>query len=217
MDIFGKAIAYALDPVNNFWGAVGVHLRLSLFALGIGALIGVPLGIFISRNKSLSQIVVNMAGIIRVVPSLAVLFLLIPILHTGFVPSLVALTVLAIPPLLINTEAGMSGVNPAIVDAGRGMGMTAWGLLIKVQLPLALPVILAGLRIAAIEVISSATLASLIGGGGLGDFITAGLTLGSRYSHILLVGAVPVAVMALLVELALSYVQRMALRRRHMA
>lgn len=216
MEIFGKAIQYALDPTNNFWGAVSVHLRLSAFALLIGALVGVPLGIVVSRNKTLSQVVVNMAGIIRVVPSLAVLFLLIPILHTGFVPSLAALTVLAIPPLLINTEAGMSGVSPAIVDAGRGMGMTTWGLLTKVQLPLALPVILAGVRIAAIEVISSATLASLIGGGGLGDFITAGLTLGSRYSHILLVGAVPVAILALLVELGLSYVQRLALRRRHM-
>jgi osmoprotectant transport system permease protein len=217
METIGKAIQYALDPTNNFVGALSVHLRLSFFALLIGALVGLPLGIIISRNKALSQIVVNMSGIIRVVPSLAVLFLLIPILHTGFVPSLVALTILAIPPILINTEAGMSGVSPAIVDAGRGMGMTAPGLLAKVQLPLALPVILAGFRIAAIEVISSATLASLIGGGGLGDFITAGLTLGSRYSHILLVGAVPVALLALLVELGLAYVQRLTLRRRHMA
>ena len=93
------------------------------------------------------------------------------------------------------------------------MGMTTWGLLSKVQLPLALPVILAGLRIAAIEVISSATLAALIGGGGFGDFINAGLTRGSN--EILLVGAIPVALLALLVEVTLSYLQRVALRRRH--
>lgn len=215
MDIFGQAIEYAMNPTNNFWGAVWVHLRLSFFALLIGGAVGVPLGIVVSHNPRLSQVVVNMAGVVRVVPSLAVLFLLIPVLHTGFAPSLAALTVLAIPPLLINTEAGMRGVDWAIVDAGRGMGMTAWELLARVQLPLALPVILAGVRIAAIEVISSATLASLIGGGGLGDFITAGLTLGSRYSYILLVGAVPVAVLALLAEVGLSYVQRMSLRRRH--
>ncbi len=143
METIGKAIQYALDPTNNFVGAVGVHLQLSFLALLIGALVAIPLGIAISRNKALSQVVVNMAGIIRVVPSLAVLFLLIPILHTGFAPSLAALTILAIPPLLINTEAGMSGVSPAIVDAGRGMGMTTWGLLMRVQLPLALPVMLA--------------------------------------------------------------------------
>ena len=111
----------------------------------------------------------------------------------------------------------MRGVDRAIIEAGRGMGMTAWGLLMRVQMPLALPVVLTGLRIAAIEVISSAALASLIGGGGLGDFINAGLTLGKRFNHILLVGAVPVAILALLAEVGLSYLQRVALRRRHMA
>lgn len=215
MDTIGQAIEYALNPTNNFVGALGIHLQLSLLALAIGGLVGLPLGIVVSRYETLSRLVVNVAGVVRVVPSLALLFILIPILHTGYVPSLAALTVLAIPPLLINTEAGMRGVPHALVDAGRGMGMTAWGLLRSVQLPLALPVILAGVRIAAIEVISSATLASLIGGGGLGDFITAGLTLGRNY--ILLAGAIPVAILALLAELSLAYLQRVTLRRRHMA
>jgi osmoprotectant transport system permease protein len=143
------------------------------------------------------------------------LFIFIPILHTGFVPSAVALTILAIPPLLINTEAGMRGVDRAVLEAGRGMGMTVWQLLRKVQIPLALPVILAGIRIAALEVIASATLASIIGGGGLGDFIFSGLSLGSSYSYLLLVGAIPVAVLALLAEITLAYVQRIVLRRQH--
>jgi osmoprotectant transport system permease protein len=217
IDTIARAIEYALDPSNNFVGALGRHLQLSLLALLVGGVVGLPLGIVVSRREALARVVVNLAGIIRVVPSLAVLFLLIPVLHTGFAPSLAALSVLAIPPLLINTEAGMRGVDKAVVEAGRGMGMTTWGLLRRVQLPLALPVILAGVRIAAIEVIASAALASLIGGGGLGDFINAGLTLGRRYNHILLVGAVPVAVLALLAEVGLSYLQRVALRRRHMA
>ncbi|MGA7733766.1 MAG: ABC transporter permease [Chloroflexia bacterium] len=216
MDTIAKAIEYALDPSHNFLGALGTHLQLSLLALLVGGLVSLPLGIVVSRYATLSRVVVNLAGVIRVVPSLAVLFLLIPVLHTGFAPSLVALTVLAIPPILINTEAGMRGVDKAIIEAGRGMGMTAWGLLRRVQMPLALPVVLAGLRIAAIEVISSAALASLIGGGGLGDFINSGLTLGKRYNHILLVGAIPVALLALLAEVGLSYLQRVALRRRHM-
>ena len=217
MEIFVQAIEYALDPSRNFVGALGRHLQLSLLALLVGVLVGLPVGIFVSRHPALSRVVVNLSGILRVIPSLAILFLLIPVLHTGFWPALVALTALAIPPILINTDAGMRGVDKAVVEAGRGMGMTDWGLLRKLQLPLALPVILAGVRIAAIEVIASAALASLIGGGGLGDFINSGLTLGTRYNYILLVGAVPVAVLALLAEVSLSYFQRVALRRRHMA
>jgi osmoprotectant transport system permease protein len=215
MDIFRQALEYALDPAHGFLRALGTHLQLSLVALSFGTIIGLPVGILVSRKQTLSQLVVNAAGVVRVIPFLVLLFLFIPVLHTGFAPSLAALTILAIPPLLINTEAGMRGVDKAIIEAGQGMGMTAWGLLRFVQLPLALPVILSGFRIASIEVISSATLASFIGGGGLGDFINEGLSLGHRYDYILLVGAVPVAVLALLTEVALSYLQRLALRRRH--
>jgi osmoprotectant transport system permease protein len=213
MDIIQQAYQYAVEHSDDFFKAFGTHVQLSFLALLLGTAIGMPLGIVVSRSKALSQVSVNLAGIVRVIPSLALLFMLIPLLHTGFAPSLAALSVLAVPPLLINTEAGMRGVDRAMLEAGRGMGMTAWGLLSRVQLPLALPVILAGLRIAAIEVISSATLAALIGGGGFGDFINAGLTRGRN--EILLVGAIPVAVLALVVEVTLSYLQRVALRRRH--
>jgi osmoprotectant transport system permease protein len=213
MDTLQQAFEYAADPSNDFWKAVGTHLQLSLIALLIGAAIGIPVGIIISRYSVLSRLSVNLMGIVRVIPSLALLFIFIPILHTGFTPAVVALTVLAIPPILINTEAGMRGVNRAVVDAGRGMGMTSSQLLRKVQLPLALPVILAGIRIATVEVIASATLASIIGAGGLGDFITAGLSLGRN--SILLVGAIPVAILALLAEVTLASLQRFALRRQH--
>ena len=181
-------------------------------ALLLAALIGVSLGIWISRFGTLARLTVNFTGVLRVVPSIAVLFLLLPLVGTGFRPSLIALTFLAVPPILINTDAGMRAVDPAIVEAGRGLGMTAWRLLWQVQLPLALPVVLAGLRIAAVEVIASATLATLIGGGGLGDFIQAGLSL-SR-NEILLVGAIQVAILALITELALSYAQRAIVRQR---
>jgi osmoprotectant transport system permease protein len=146
-----------------------------------------------------------------VVPSIAVLFLLLPLVGTGFRPSLIALTFLAVPPILINTDAGMRSVAPAIIEAGRGLGMSAWRLLWRVQIPLALPVVLGGLRRAAVEVIASATLATLIGGGGLGDYIQAGLAL-SR-NDILLVGAIPVALLALTAELGLNYAERAIVRR----
>src|SRR4051812_14068688 len=215
MEIIQQAIEYAANPSHEFWPAVATHLELCLVALLIASLIGIPLGIIISRYGLLARLSVNAMGVVRVIPSLALLFILIPILHTGFAPSVTALTILAIPPLLINTEAGMRGVDRAIIEAGRGMGMTSWQLLWRVQLPLALPVILAGVRIATVEGITSATLAAIIGAGGLGDFITSGLSQGKNY--ILLVGAVPVAVLALLAEVSLSSVQRMVLRRQHAA
>jgi osmoprotectant transport system permease protein len=179
--------------------------------------VGIPLGIIVSRYDVLARLSVNVMGVVRVIPSLALLFIFIPVLHTGFAPAVVALTVLAIPPLLINTEAGMKGVPRAVVEAGRGMGMTWWQLLWRVQLPLAMPVILAGIRIATVEVIASATLAAIIGAGGLGNYITSGLSLGKRYYYILFVGAVPVALLALMAELSLSYLQRVVLRREHVA
>jgi osmoprotectant transport system permease protein len=215
MDTVRLAIEYALDPDSAFMAALGRHLQLSLVALGIAAVIGVGLGVAASRWRAAAVALSNMAGIVRVIPALALLFMLIPVLGTGFPPSVVALTVLAVPPLLINTEAGMRGVAPAIIEAGRGMGMTYPYLLWRVQLPLALPVMLAGVRIAALEVLASATLATFIGGGGLGDFISSGLSQGRNY--ILLVGAVPVALMALGTEFGLAYIQRRLLRHGEVA
>lgn len=207
MDTLLAALQYALDPEKNFLRQLGTHLLLSAVAIGVGLLVGVPLGIFISRYGALARLVVNIVGIVRVVPSLAVLFLLLPSQGIGFRPAVIALAFLAIPPLLINTDTGMRGVDRSVVEAGRGLGMSAWRLLVKVQLPLAMPVILAGLRIAAVEVIASATLATLIGAGGLGQFITTGLSLARN--DILLVGAIPVALMALVAELGLSLLQRL--------
>lgn len=205
-DTLSAALNYALDPRHNFLGALGTHLRLSATALFLAALVGIPAGIIISRYTTAGRLVVNFTGVIRVVPSLAVLFLLLPLLRTGFTPAVVALTLLAIPPLLINTDAGMRAVDTAIIEAGRGMGMSYWQMLGRVQVPLALPVIVVGLRAATVEVIASATLASLIGAGGLGDYISIGLSTYSNDS--LLAGAIPVAVLALAAELLLSRLQR---------
>jgi osmoprotectant transport system permease protein len=207
MDLLQGALHYYFQNQSFFWQAVRQHLTLSLSALVIGMLISLPLGIWIAHRATIAQVVMNIFNALRVIPSLAILFLALPYLGLGFLPSLVALTVLAFPPVLINTYAGLRGVDPAVIEAAYGMGMGRMQVLSQVEIPLAIPAILAGVRTASVEVISSATLASFIGGGGLGDFITRGFALFDV--SIMLVGAIPVALLALLSEFLLSRLQRL--------
>jgi osmoprotectant transport system permease protein len=204
--MLAAAYAYGLANRTAFWDAVGVHIRLSALALVIGVVLCVPLGVYIARRRPLAPQLLSFFSGLRVVPSLAILFLAVPYLGLGFLPALVALTVLACPPILINTEAAFRGVDPATVEAARGMGMSPWQVLSRVEIPLATPVVVAGLRTAAVDVVASATLAAFIGGGGLGDFIARGFALYDP--AIMLVGAVPVAILTLGAEVALAGVQR---------
>jgi len=206
MQLLFDAYQYALDHQSRFWTAAGVHLQLSLAALAISVLVAVPLGIWIARHVAVAQYVINVVGALRLIPSLAILFLALPYLGLGFRPALVALTVLALPPVLINTYAGVRNVDRAVVEAAYGMGMAPAQVLRQVELPLARPAILAGVRTAAVEVISSATLAAFIAGGGLGDFITLGFQ--QFDPAIMLVGAVPVALLSLIAEALLGGLQR---------
>ncbi len=206
MDILQGAYQYYFQNQAAFWEAAREHLALSLSALGISILICLPLGIWISRRANFAQIAINVFNAFRVLPSLAILFLALPYLGLGFLPSLVALTVLAFPPVLINTYAGLRNVDAAVVEAAYGMGMAPGQVLRQVELPLAAPSILAGIRTASVEVISSATLAAFIGGGTLGIFITRGFALYDV--RIMLVGAIPVALLALASEALLGGAQR---------
>src|SRR5262245_23504754 len=207
MQLLLDAYQYALAHQPRFWIAVGVHLRLSLAALAISIVVAVPLGIWIARRVAVAEYVINAVGALRLIPSLAILFLALPYLGLGFRPALVALTVLALPPVLINTYAGMRNVDRAVVEAAYGMGMAPAQVLRQVELPLARPAILAGVRTAAVEVISSSTLAAFIAGGGLGDFITLGFQ--QFDPAIMLVGAVPVALLSLSAEALLGGLQRL--------
>jgi len=198
MEILQGALTYYLTHQANFWQATREHLVLSSAAMLISLWIGLPVGVWISRRAKIAQPTLNVFNALRVIPSLAVLFLMLPYLGLGFPPSLVALTFLAIPPVLINTFAGLHGVDRAVIESAFGMGMSSSQVLFQIELPLAVPAIVTGIRIAAVEVISSATLASFIGGGGLGDFITRGFALYDV--PIMLVGAIPVALLALMSE-----------------
>ncbi|HEY3180471.1 MAG TPA: ABC transporter permease [Casimicrobiaceae bacterium] len=193
--MLAEAWRYIATHPSQFATALGVHIALSACALAIAALIAIPLGVVAARRAGFALAAINAANIGRTLPSLAVLALVMPILGTGFAPSLVALTLLALPPILINTIAGIIGVEREIVDAARGMGMTAHDVLRRIEIPIATPIVFAGLRTSAVQVVSGAVLAAFIGGGGLGDFITAGIAM--MAVPLLLVGAIPVTLLSL--------------------
>ncbi len=205
MELLLASAQYFLQNQPRFWSAASQHVALSLTALAVSLITCLPLGIWISRHANVAQPIINVFNSIRVVPSLAILFLTLPYLGLGFVPALVALTALACPPILINSYAGLRNVDPVVVDSAYGMGMAPRQVLWRVELPLASVAILAGIRTATVEVISSATLATFIGGGGLGDFITLGFALYDV--RIMLVGAVPVALLAVSSEALLAAFQ----------
>jgi osmoprotectant transport system permease protein len=192
---------------DDILAAIRTHAALSGSALFIGALLCLPLGVWCAKNQA-GPAIVSVVTAARVVPSLAVLTLVLPVLGLGFMPALVALTLLACPPILINTYVGFRDVDPAVKEAARGMGMSDADVLRRVETPLAFPVALAGVRTAAVEVIASATLATFIGGGGLGDLINNGLQLDD--TAMLATGAACVALMALAAEAALSGIGRLA-------
>ena len=182
------------------------HLVLAFSALVLALAAGVPLGILAAESQPLRGAVVAMAGIGRTLPSLAVLMLLLPWLGVGAAPAIVALALLAIPPIVINVDLGIRGVpNPAL-DAAAGMGMTPLQRFARVVVPFALPVSFAGLRTAATETIASATLATFIGAGGLGDEIVRGLQTGDP--ALLFTGATAVALLALAADFSLGFAGR---------
>jgi osmoprotectant transport system permease protein len=201
-----QAWQYASDNVDELVSAFVEHLWLVLVPLGIGLLLGLPLGVWSARSRLVSTVLINTFNGLRVIPSLAILFLAIPYFGLSFQSAAIALTLLVMPPILINTDVAFRSIDPAIREAAYGMGMSRAQVLRWVEIPLALPVVLAGIKTATIEVIASATLAAFIGAGGLGTFIVRGFAL---YDNaILLVGAVPVALLALLAEVILATLQK---------
>jgi osmoprotectant transport system permease protein len=207
MSLLSETWAYFLSDQERFARLLTQHLVLCAAALGIALAICLPLGIWIAHRPRAAQPAINGFNALRVLPSLVILFLALPLLGLGFWPALVALTVLACPPILINTYAGIRSVDPAIFEAAVGIGMSRGQALRRIELPLAYPIIVTGVRIAAVEVIASATLAAFIAGGGLGEYITRGFALNDP--KIMLVGAVAVAVVALTAELVFVALQRL--------
>ena len=183
-----------------------VHVELSVATLLIGVVVAVPIALATFRSALWATVAINTGNIGRAVPSLAILALVFPLLGFGFAPSLVALTLLAIPPILINASTGLRQVNPQVIDAARGMGLSGGQILSSIQLPIAAPVIFAGIRTSAVQVVASATLATFVGGGGLGDLIVLGLQRNN--AAVLIAGSLTVAALALITEVGFGALER---------
>ena len=187
----------------------GQHLFLVFTAIAIAILIGIPLGILITRKPALSRPVLGFANAIQTMPSLAIFGFLIPVPFIGGIgarTAIVALILYSLLPIIRNTYLGIMGVDPAIREAGMGMGMTDRQLLMQVEIPLALGVILGGVRLATVIGVGLATIAAAIGAGGLGEFIFRGVAIVD--SQLILAGAIPAAIMALTADFAIGLVER---------
>jgi osmoprotectant transport system permease protein len=185
------------------------HLWLVGLSTLFAALVGIPLGIVIARQPWLNKPVLGSANIIQTIPSLALFGFLLPLPWLGERAdrlAILALTLYALLPIIRNTYTGIRGVDPAVVEAGRGMGLTESQLLFQVQLPLAMSVILSGVRVAVVISVGLATIAAAIGAGGLGEFIFRGLAMVDN--KVILAGAIPAAILALAADTGLGWLER---------
>ncbi len=201
-----KLLQFITNPSNDYLGHSIVYIQLCLASVVLAMIIGVVLGVAVSGNPLLAFIAVNVSGLMRAIPVIAFLVAVLPYLGLGFLPALIALTVLGIPPILLNTYTGIRGIDPATIDAARGIGMTQQQIISRIQTPIVLPIIAAGVRTSAVQVIATATLAAVIGAGGYGEYIFSGLYQLDDIQ--ILAGAIPVAILALIAEVLLSQLQR---------
>ena len=182
------------------------HVQLVVIAVGIGIIISIPLGIFLTRYKKLAAPVLAAAGAIQTIPGMVMLGIALIVFGIGMFPALVVLTLYAILPILRNTYAGIIGVNQGFIEAARGIGMTNMQILFHVELPLSMPSIVSGIRISSVYIVSWATLAGLIGAGGLGDLIWTGLS--TYKTNYILAGAIPSAILAFIISGLMGLLQR---------
>ncbi len=201
-----EVIATSENP--SFREALSVHIQLSLLALISGILISIPLAVAVSGSRLGALVAINVTNLGRSTPDLAILGLGFVLFGLGFVPAYVALALVSIPPILINTVTGLRQVDEKVVDSARGMGFSGVQILTRVRLPLAAPVIFAGIRTAAVQVVAGATLATFIGGGGLRDLIVTGFQANSVALQ--LAGAIPVTLLAIATELIFGGLERIS-------
>ncbi|MGW7364701.1 ABC transporter permease [Streptomyces sp. NPDC054841] len=214
MDVLAKSWTWLTATANwsgesGAWHRLGEHLYVSGTALALACAIALPIALYLGHIGRGGAIAVNISNAGRAVPVFAVLalFMVTPLRSAGYVPTITALVLFAVPPLLTNAYVGMRGVDRAVVEAARGMGMSGRQLFVRVELPLAYPMVMTGLRSAAVQVVATATIAAMVGQGGLGRIITAGFN--TYNTPQVVAGALLVAVLALLVEAVLVVVDRL--------
>ncbi len=196
MELWADIQTYFMNNMDSYLICVREHIIISIISLLAALLIGIPFGYLCTKNKKSEKWVTGIFQVLRIIPSLAVLILLIPIIGTGTKPTVTALILLAVPPILMNTAAGFKEVPEFMIETATGMGMTERQIFRKVKVPLALPMILTGMKIALVEIIASATIAAKIGAGGLGGIILTGL--GLNRTDLLLIGGISVGILSVM-------------------
>ncbi|MGY3188029.1 osmoprotectant update ABC transporter permease/substrate-binding subunit OpuFB [Lysinibacillus sp. TE18511] len=187
------------------------HIQISFIALFFAVVIAIPLGIYLTNKKKIAESIIGISAVLQTIPSLALLGLLIPLFGIGKVPAIIALVVYALLPILRNTFTGINEVDPSLKEAAMAMGMNKRKRLVKVELPLAMPVIMAGIRTAMVLIVGTATLAALIGAGGLGDIILLGIDRNN--TALIILGAVPAAILALVFDFLLKKLESLSFRK----
>ena len=182
------------------------HFYISMFALLLAIVVAVPLGILLSKTQRIANVVLTVAGVLQTIPTLAVLAIMIPIFGVGKTPAIVALFIYVLLPILNNTVLGVKNIDKNVIQAGQSMGMTKFQLMKDVEMPLALPLIISGIRLSSVYVISWATLASYVGAGGLGDLVFNGLNL--YQPPMIISAAIVVTLLALVIDFILSLVEK---------
>lgn len=201
-----KFITTIADRSDLIIEALFQHIYLSFVSLLIGVLIALPLGMFIARYRKYAESIIGITAVFQTIPSLALFGFLVPLIGIGSKTALIALIIYALLPILRNTYTGLTSVDGSIIEAGKGMGMTENQILVKIELPLALPFIMAGIRTATVLTVGIATLATFVGAGGLGDVIYRGLQ--TYNNSLVLAGALPVAILAILFDVMLKLVEK---------
>lgn len=187
------------------------HIELSFIALFFAVLLGLPLSIYLTRRKKIAEPIINVTAVMQTIPSLALLGLMIPLFGIGKFPAIVALVAYALLPIMRNTYTGINGVEASLIEAANGMGMSPLKRLTKIELPLALPVIMAGIRTAMVLIVGTTTLAALIGAGGLGDLILLGIDRNN--GQLILLGAIPAALLALIFDFVLRKISKLSYKK----
>ncbi|MEG0306509.1 MAG: glycine betaine ABC transporter substrate-binding protein [Clostridium sp.] len=198
---------YLIQNQNQIFTLLFEHIKLTTLSVGLSILIGVPLGILISYIKKLHRPVLGIANIVQAIPSMALLGFAIPFLGIGTKPAIVMVVLYSLLPIIKNTYTGIQNINPQMLEAARGIGLTKSQILTKIQIPLALPVIMAGVRISAVTAVGLMTMAAFIGGGGLGFLVFSGIRTVSNYQ--ILAGAIPACLLALFVDFLVGTVENL--------
>ena len=212
MEIITDYLEFWQEKFDSILTYTAEHLLISFVVIVLSIVVTVPLAIYMTKMKSekLKNLIFNIANIFQTIPTVALLAIMIPLMGIGFTPAVTALFLYALLPLLRNTYTGIQSIDPSIVEAAKGMGFSTFGRLFKIELPAALPYVMSGIRVTTVYIISWTTLAALIGAGGLGDLILAGI--GYNDKHMIFTGTILAIVIALCLDLIMGKFEKKLIR-----